>query len=662
MTDDTLTRILSEPILPPCQTHRETQTFLLKRIPQFRLPDHLETWEAEAEQLRRRVLDEVILRGVPESWHTTTPDVIWGDAVETGKGYILRKLRYQALPGLWIPTILYEPTELQGKVPAVLNVNGHVGPPGKAIDYKQLRCINLSKRGIIALNPEWFYFGELHGEGYRHNRAAYLDLCGIAGVAVFFLSMQRGLDVLLSHDHTDPERVAVTGLSGGGWQTIILSALDTRVRLAVPNAGYIGLDVRVEHQRDIGDIEQNPTDLVTIADYPTLTAMLAPRPALLIYNQMDDCCFQTERARPSVYEPVRPLYEALGHADDFQFHNNVDPGTHNYDVDNRQQFYRFLNRHFLPEEVRVDDEIPSNDETRTAEELTAGVPPGNADFVTLSMEASRTLPRTTWPEGDLNAVKTWQEEGRARLCGILRYRPQELSASVVGEASDNGRRVVSYTLSIGNEWTLPALMVCETPAPRGVVVVTADGGRTAAAPIVADALGRGMRVVIVDLLFNGECQTSETPIHQFAMMLSAGGERPLGIQMAQLVAVSRWAAGIGGEEVTLIGAGGVSSLIALTAAAAGDAPVGRVVLVEAFPSLKLLIENQARYEDYPSPFCFGLLEAFDIRELIGLIAPRPVDLVRPYGDPARVEAELCPLREFYARFGGTEFKLSQENP
>jgi cephalosporin-C deacetylase-like acetyl esterase len=41
--------------------------------------------------------------------------------------------------------------------------------------------------------------------------------------------MARALDILLHHDHADPERVAVAGLSGGGWQTIFFSALDTRV-------------------------------------------------------------------------------------------------------------------------------------------------------------------------------------------------------------------------------------------------------------------------------------------------------------------------------------------------------------------------------------------------------------------------------------------------
>lgn len=657
---DPLPDCLNAPILATRQTHQEMQAFLLKRVPRFQMPAP-NTWEAEADRLRQRVLEEVVFRGVPETWRTAPLDVVWGEVIETGKGYVIRKLRYQALPGLWIPALLYEPATLHGRVPVVLNVNGHVGPLGKAIEYKQLRCINLAKQGVLALSPEWFYFGELRGDGYHHNRAAYLDLCGVAGVSVFFLAMQRGLDVLLADEHADPERAAVTGLSGGGWQTILLSALDTRVRLAVPVAGYIGLDVRTKHREDIGDIEQNPADLAAVADYPMLTAMLAPRPALLIYNQTDDCCFQTERARPSVYEPVKPLYEALGKAEHFQFHNNVEPGTHNYELDNRQQFYRFLSRRFLPPDAPVIDEIPSTDELRTQDELNAGLPPGNADFITLAIDLASTLPRQRWPLGDCDTVRAWQQAGRERLRGLLRYEPLTATASAAEEQSDGDRRVVQHTLHVGDVWTLPAVEVSETSDPLGVALVTADGGREAAAPFVADALRRGLRVVVVDLMLHGECRTQELPTHQCAMMVSAAGARALGIQAAQLIAATRWAAGLVHREgVTLIGVGRVSSVVALAVAAMEESMIERVVAVDALASLKLLFEDQALYEDCPSLYCFGLLESFDVRELVGLVAPRPVDLVRPSGTSARVDAELMSLRELYARFGMMGFQPSRD--
>lgn len=660
--DMTLAQLLSEPILSSHHTHHELERFLLKRIRRFEMPDP-NTWATEAEKLRQRVIEGVIFKGVPDAWRADTLTVEWSSVIDTDRGYRIRKLRYLALPGLWIPALLYEPADLSGKTPVVLNLNGHVGPPGKAIDYKQIRCVNLARRGMIALNPEWMNFGELQGTGYHHNRAAYLDLCGVAGVAVFYQAMRRGLEVLLAHEHADPDRVAVTGLSGGGWQTIILSALDTRVRLAAPNAGYIGLDVRVKHRDDIGDIEQNAADLAAIADYPMLTAMLAPRPALLIYNEKDDCCFQTERARPSVFEPVRPLYEALGCADAFAFHNNVDPGTHNYDLDNRQRFYRFINRHFLPQDARIDDEIPCHDEVRSGEELTVGIPEDNADFVSLAMTAAAALPRQTWPHGDPAAVRAWQTEAKHRLRDVLRYEPLEVTAGRhSGERTAGTRRVARYTLQLGEAWTIPALEITGSETPQGVMVVTSDKGGETVSPFVMDLLKQGWKVIVADILLHGACRTQAIPAHQFVMMASAAGSRLLGVQVAQLVAAARWAAGHTGQaRIDLAGLGRVSSVVALMAAAMLGPVVERVYTTGLPCSLKTLIDRQIPYEDAPSLFCFGLLEAFDICELIGLLAPTPVDVVRPEADRAEADAHLASLRELYARFGVMGFQMYRED-
>jgi hypothetical protein len=43
----------------------------------------------------------------------------------------MRQLCYEIVPGFQSTAILYEPEKLQGKMPAILNVNGQVGPIGK---------------------------------------------------------------------------------------------------------------------------------------------------------------------------------------------------------------------------------------------------------------------------------------------------------------------------------------------------------------------------------------------------------------------------------------------------------------------------------------------------------------------------------------------------
>jgi hypothetical protein len=354
---------------------RDLQHFLVNRIPP--LPKPGKSWPARAEKLRQRILADVVYKGVPKEAYESPVKVEWGETLKPGEGYTIRKLRYEAYPGQWTPALLYVPDKLEGKVPAVLCPNGHTGPSKAAVEG-ELRCINLAKRGILALHPDWIAFGEF-GLGanwiHEHNSLAYLDLCGVSGVSVFYLNMKRALDVLLAHPNADAERVAMSGLSGGGWQTIFFSSLDTRITACAPNAGYINLLYRV-FANDAGDVEQCANDMLLHADYDTLTAMLAPRPARLIYNAYDECCFQAHRALRAVYVPVQPHYKALGAADNFDYHVNQDPGTHNYDVDNRQAFYRFLNKHFSPPVIQ-DEDIDVRSDVLSFDELKCGLPEGN---------------------------------------------------------------------------------------------------------------------------------------------------------------------------------------------------------------------------------------------------------------------------------------------
>ncbi len=272
---DDVTELLKHEVIGSELPLAEVQRYVENRVPRMPQCSTEAEWQAEADRLRQAVLERVVYRGEAARWRDAATKVEWLDSSEGGAGYQIKKLRYEALPGLWIPALLYEPDKLSGRVPAVLNVNGHT-PLGKQYPPKQIRCINQAKRGMLALNIEWLGMGQLSDGGFSHARMNQLDLCGTSGLAPFYLCMKRGLDVLLGLENTDPERVAVTGLSGGGWQTIVISTLDTRVKLSNPVAGYSSFLTRTRHFKDLGDSEQTPTDLATVADYTHLTAMLAP--------------------------------------------------------------------------------------------------------------------------------------------------------------------------------------------------------------------------------------------------------------------------------------------------------------------------------------------------------------------------------------------------
>ncbi len=370
-----LEQALSREIIGPRQSLLDVQDRIELRIPRLPAVKTVDEWEKYAQRLRRDILDRVVFRGRAAVWRDAKGQVKWFDTLAGGPGYRIKKLRYEALPGLWIPALLYEPEKLSGKMPVVLAVNGHDGK-GKAAGYKQIRCINLAKRGLAVLNVEWFGMGQLRKPSLQHYRMNQLDLCGTSGVAPFYLAMTRGLDVLLSLPYADAERVAVSGLSGGGWQTIFVSSLDPRVKLANPVAGYSSFRVKVrDHFKDLGDSEQTPCDLATFADYTHLTALRAPRPTLLTYNAKDNCCFEAGYALPPLLDAARPIFKLYGQEKALRSHVNDDPGTHNYEKDNRQAFYRMIGDFFYPgDKTYSGDEIPSDKEVKTAEDLAVDLP------------------------------------------------------------------------------------------------------------------------------------------------------------------------------------------------------------------------------------------------------------------------------------------------
>jgi len=628
----------------------EVQRYCEARVVRMPAVKTAAEWEAEASRLRAAVLQRVVFRGEAAKWRDAACKVQWlgeipaAENVPQPPGYRIKRLRYEALPGMWIPALLYEPEKLAGKVPVVLNVNGHVGDIGKAYIPKQIRCINQAKKGMIALNVEWLAMGQLGAEGFQHYRMNQLDLCGTSGVAPHYLAMKRGLDILLSLEHADPSRVAVTGLSGGGWQTIFISGLDTRVTFSNPVAGYSSFRTRANYLSDLGDSEQTPTDLGMIADYCHLTAMRAPRPTLLTKNSKDDCCFASAHALPPLLEAAKPVFRLYGKDNALRSHVNDNPGTHNYEIDNRQAFYGMAGDFFYPGSKEYDPkEIPSDKEVKTKQQLEVPMPDKNEDFHSLAMAISKSLPREAYqpPKADLPkdkaAAAAWQKAGRARFREIVRAKDYQVHAIASGSEEKEGVKATFWRLQMGAAWTVPAVELARADAKKTAILV-ADNGRASTADHVQRLLAAGYRVLAVDPFYFGESKIAERDF-LFALLVAAVGDRPLGLQASQVAAIARWAAGernVG--PVTVVAVGPRSSTFALVAAALEEKAIAGLELHNPLASLKEIIEQNATVEQKPELFCFGLLEWFDVKHLAAMVAPRRLTI---RAASPRAQAELA---------------------
>lgn len=608
-----VSRALNQQIEPADVVEFQIRTYLSQRVTTPATPATAAEWTSESRRLRAHILNDIIFHGWPKELVSAPLKYEDLGFIATGNpGYRMRKLRYEIVPGFWTTAISYEPATLSGKVPAILNPHGH-GAPGKAFEFKQKRCMNYALRGMIALSPEWIGFGELAEEGNHHEYAAHLELAGMNAAGLFYLAMRKGLDYLYDHPNVDRSRIAVTGLSGGGWQTVTLSALDERVTLSMPVAGYEPLDVNIVHPNDTAEPEQEPSDFMAGQDYTHLTAMLAPRPALLMFNAEDNCCYRAAMVKEGLYDRIKPFYALYGKADAFAWHENLDPATHNYQLDNREQSYRFLAKHFHVQGPET--EIPVDNEVKSMEELTVGLPKDNLTILEFARRSAAAIHRDTLPP----------DQARAKLKAVVRFRPATIKhAWMVDNSKNKGVETHSFQLLFDNDLSAAGVWVKSIAAPETapVTIVVNDEGRKAASSDVSERVNRGEQVLALDLLFTGEAKPQRPAPFTYALLFTSTGDRPVGLEAAQLIGATEWIIQKAGVKTARIEATGMrSQLTSLISAAVAPGLYREVVVRKGIPSLGAVFTTPVKFRDAPDLFCLDLYKYFDLDSIAGLATP-----------------------------------------
>jgi dienelactone hydrolase len=619
-TEHSVETVLAERIQTSAVTEFQPQSYLAKRIPKLSRPPSSDKWASEETKIRRHVLEDLAFHGWPREWIDAAPRFQQAGVIESGKGYLVRKFRYEIVPGFDSAAILYEPQKVNGKAPAILNVIGHE-VAGNAAEYEQKRCINFAKRGIFALSLSWAGFGELAQPENGHDYAAHLDLVGTNALGFFYLSMRRGLDYLATLPQVDASRLGVTGLSGGGWQTTLLSALDERVAVSAEVAGIGALESNLIRPLDTDEIEENATDLTQNEDYPLFVAIRAPRPTLLIHNAEDDCCFRAALVKPYIFDQVRPFFRLFGKEDDLAWHENRDPGTHNYQRENREQAYGFFTKHFgLPV---TPNEIPSDDEIRSAEQLAVGLPQLNLTIASLARKLASQIAQTAIPTGTDRPL--WIKSRPEQLKNVIRYAPVSVeTAWRTNNSKHEGLETVSYRFDFSNGLSATGIWLKAISAPSGdpITVVLADEGYKASGEIISEHVNRGEQVLALDLLFIGTT-APENPA-DWEMLVAATGDRPLGLQAAQLLAVAAWLRANVGGSISIVTEGIRNQVTAVTSASLEPAAFVRIESRQSMGSLDYLLKNSVPFRSAPELFCLDLYKYFDLDSLALMAVPTEV--------------------------------------
>jgi dienelactone hydrolase len=630
----TVHQFLSARLQSPDVVTYQMQQFLLERAPKLPQPDSAEQWTAEAKQIRQHVLDDVIYHGWPEAWIASSPkfEDVGAVPVPSGAGYRAEKYRYEIVPGFYSTAILYEPAQLKGKVPAVLNVLGHY-PTGKSMPFQQKLCINEALRGMIALSLAFVDEGELKAEGNGHYYGSDLDLTGVSGVGLFYLATRRGLDYLYDNPNVDRGRIAMTGQSGGGWQTLMLSSLDTRVKVVVPVAGYTSLSGRLERiPGEPGDYEQLAPDLLNGQGYQTLVALLAPRPTLESNNAEDSCCFRAPLVKPYIYDAIKPFFALYGKEDAFSFHADTEVLAHNYGHDDRQQTYRFLDKWFnLPDKP---DEIPVGKDINTYSQLAAGVPADNLTILGLAKQFASKLQHSPIPTA-LDAQSAWAKSERAKLVKVINYQPVTVTHPwYMTDTDHNTVESISFRFSLTNGLSATGVWIKSEWTPEGapMTIVINDAGREGAEkevwdnyPEVGYAVERGDQVLVLSVLFTGDANPIHGDVGRFGYMMNAIGDPPLGLEAAQLIGITHWA-----EQhwhpsrISLESSGYRMQVVSLVTGALEPHLFKSISIHKGMQSLKYILDASVSSDRVPDMFCRDFYKDFDLNLLKAMAQPAAV--------------------------------------
>ncbi len=594
--------------------------------------------EATRWQARRRARLAEVLGPFPER----TPLDARIVAAFDEPGFRVENVVFESRPSYYVTANLYLPQGATRPAPCVLIPCGH-SIPGKAeINYSNF-AVALALKGYVALCFDPTGQGE-RGECIdRRTRRELVRGCVAqhhwTGKPLFLTGETlagwrawdgvRALDYLLSRPEVDPRRVAVGGNSGGGIMSIVIAAVDQRVKAVA--AGHPG-----------GSMEDTYLTGPSFAD-PTLFALIAPRACRIIVGRAS----HEEASHRRKIEVMQPLYEAYGCPERLDL--ALVSGYHNLKRAKREPACEWLNRWLGmdgsgSEEARFRPIAPRRLQcTKTGQVQTSL---GGETMQTINAcVAAKVVPARKSLKGSADLARE-QRDALRRVRRRVRFErvTGSVPARVVREEKARVAAVTTLVLETEPGIVCPAALV----EPRGgaddrvVIHVSAVGNipRAERARLALD--GARCPVLSLDVRDTGETSVGSIPLREaprefvrerwrhemLAVRALAAGRTLDGLRALDIVRAVDWLEESSGRKrkIAVVGEGqaGIWALLA----AAFDRRIKAVAAVRTLGSLRMLVDN-AYYNQFEHWWVPGVLADYDVPDLAAVLAGRRVAFVSP---------------------------------
>jgi cephalosporin-C deacetylase-like acetyl esterase len=579
-----------------------------------------EEWEARRAELKREYFDMLGLWPLPEK----TPL----NARVTGKlerdGYRVEKVHFQSKPGLYVTGNLYLPAKVEGKIPAVLYVCGH---SGRGRDGNKTAFQHhgqwFATHGYVCLVIDTLQLGEIagiHHGTYRENRW-WWHSAGYTPAGVECWNGVRALDYLISRPEVDPDKLAVTGISGGGAATFWIAAADERVKVCVPVSGMSDLESYVTDKVCNGHCDCMFLYNTYRWEWSTIAALIAPR-AMLFENSGYDSIFPMP-ANERLRDRLAHLYRWYEKKPGELFDIGVTPGGHEDNVELRLMAYRWINKHLkgdnaevaeprLPKidgkDLRVfpeDSDLPGDRINASIDEsfvklATPVTPKGRDEFVKWSDRLRDELSQQVfneWPD-QVPAAEVRQHDKESGLM-MLNTEDEVIVMAKQTRSETRGERAAGL------------------PARIWLVVLNPDETEGQVPGWAETIIPHGQAVTVLSPRGSSETTkwTDKNPPNYVLRAHALVGRTVDAGRVWDVQAVSRMLHEVDGNELTIAVAGRGAAGILGAYAALNETSIAEVVAVDPPTSHR------------EGPYLLNVLRILDIPDALGLLAPRHLTLI-----------------------------------
>ena len=566
--------------------------------------------------------------------------------------YTVEHIIFESQPGFHVTSSLFLPHDITKPAPAILYASGHTDVGYRSSTY-QHKILNLVKKGFIvfAYDPvgqgeRLEYFDPETGESVVGGPTR--EHC-YSGVQAFTTGSSlarhmiwdgiRAVDYLMTREEVDPDRIGMTGRSGGGTQTAYTAALDDRILAAAPEA-YITNFRRLMQTIGPQDAEQNLFNGLYLGlDHADFLATRAPKPLLIIATTED--FFSIQGTRESARE-LSKMYDALGRSDFFGMVE--DGGGHASTKRNREAMYTFFQKHLdnpgnpVDEEVDIlsDDEIQVTSTGQLATSLEGEtiftLNRKRAEEQISNLQIARTHPDRHFP----SSVRAAKE-----LSG---YRePSETTGSIfTGRIQRDGYTIEKYFMPGEGDYVIPYLLFLpDQPNGKALLYLHPEGKATEAGKQgeIATFVEKGFTVLAPDLIGTGEmgpgilsnyrAQVLDFDAVSFDVWFTSVkiGRSITAIQAGDAVRLARSL--LQREQTASLHAvarGKMSTV--LLHAAAFEPEIEHVALIAPFLSFRSVAMTRFFDPGVHQNIVAGALAKYDLPDLAGSLAPRSLVISR----------------------------------